>query len=113
MKNLEDCAYFKTIAINNQQQKVLLVGELKDSDAVIQLNSLDTIDYGRLLNIIDDNSHLQLPLWKLLTLSTLSNGMNALEYFHQLVKIVNKNKIQKFKNNNEKYDFIMKGLKNV
>jgi len=54
----------------------------------IKLNSLDTIDKQRLLRIIGNrNVHLY-DLWDLMSNITLGNGANALEYFHQYVKVL-------------------------
>ena len=53
-----------------------------------ELNKLDAIDRQRLFNIITKRHAGQFPLWDLLNQHTLGNGMNALNYFHQLVKVV-------------------------
>ena len=52
-----------------------------------ELNKLDQIDRQRFFNIITKRHAPQFPLWDLLSQHTLGNGMNALDYFHQLVKI--------------------------
>jgi hypothetical protein len=52
-----------------------------------ELNKLDAIDRQRLFNIISKRHAPQFQLWDLLSQHTLGNGMNALDYFHQLVKI--------------------------
>lgn len=54
----------------------------------MKLNSLDPIDKQRLLRIImNRNAHLY-ELWDLMSNLTLGNGANALEYFHQYVKVL-------------------------
>lgn len=54
----------------------------------IKLNQLDAIDKQRLFRVISNrNSHLY-ELWDLMSNLTLGNGANALEYFHQYVKIL-------------------------
>jgi len=53
-----------------------------------ELNKLDAIDRQRLFNIITKRHAKQFELWDLLSQHTLGNGMNALNYFHQLVKIL-------------------------
>ena len=53
-----------------------------------ELNKLDAIDRQRFFNIISKRHAAQFPLWDLLSQHTLGNGMNALDYFHQLVKII-------------------------
>jgi hypothetical protein len=53
-----------------------------------QLRSLDLIDKQRLrLILTHPNAALYAELWQLLEQHTLGNGLNALEYFNQLVKI--------------------------
>lgn len=52
-----------------------------------ELNKLDDVDKRRLFNIISNrNSHMH-ELWDLMGNVTLGNGVNALDYFHQLVRV--------------------------
>ena len=53
----------------------------------IQLASLDHIDRTRLSNILAKRDSHKYPLWDLMSNTTLKNGMNALEYFNQMVKV--------------------------
>ena len=53
-----------------------------------ELNKLDGIDRQRLFNIITKMHSDKFELWDALSQHTLGNGMNALTYFHQLVKIL-------------------------
>ena len=53
-----------------------------------ELNKLDEIDRQRLFNIITKRVSDKFELWDLLSQHTLGNGMNALTYYHQLVKIL-------------------------
>ena len=53
----------------------------------IPIASLDQIDRERLVKVITKRDAHKYPLWDLLSGSTLKNGMNALEYFNQLVKV--------------------------
>ena len=53
-----------------------------------ELNKLDSIDKQRLFNVITKRHATQFELWDLLAQHTLGNGMNALNYFHQLVKVL-------------------------
>lgn len=53
-----------------------------------ELSKLDSVDKQRLFRIITSRSAGQFELWDLLSQRTLGNGMNALDYFHQLVKVV-------------------------
>lgn len=59
----------------------------------IQVNTLDAVDRRRLLKIITSRQATQFPLWDLLSNITLNNGVNALTYFHQLVRIISQNGI--------------------
>lgn len=53
-----------------------------------ELGKLDAIDRQRIFKIITKRHAASFPLWDLLAQHTLGNGMNALDYFHQLVKII-------------------------
>lgn len=53
-----------------------------------EIGSLDEIDKQRLFRIIVSRNSSQYPLWDLMGQVTLGNGINALEYFHQLVKVL-------------------------
>lgn len=57
----------------------------------IQVNNLDAVDRRRLLKIITSRNATQFPLWDLLSNITLNNGVNALTYFHQLVRVISQN----------------------
>lgn len=54
-------------------------------------NDLDDIDRRRLAGILSDRNAGGFQLWDLMTQKTLGNGMNALAYFNQLVKILTPN----------------------
>ena len=51
------------------------------------LTALDPIDKKRLSDIVTSRNAPMFELWDLMKNITLKNGVNALEYFHQLVKI--------------------------
>lgn len=53
----------------------------------IRLRELDNVDRRRMLKILTGRNALNFALWDLLFQTTLGNGMNALEYFHQYVKV--------------------------
>lgn len=55
------------------------------------VNSLDSIDKKRLARILQSRLAPQLECWDLLSQTVLNNGVNALEYFHQLVKVISPN----------------------
>ena len=54
----------------------------------LNLRNLDDIDKRRLTRIVADRNANRYELWDLLSQKTLGNGINALEYFHQLVKVM-------------------------
>jgi hypothetical protein len=49
-------------------------------------NDLDEIDKRRLAGILMDRNARNFELWDLMAQKTLGNGVNALAYFHQLVR---------------------------
>lgn len=53
----------------------------------LQLRELDVIDRRRLAGILTNRNAPNMELFELFSQITLGNGMNALEYFHQLVKV--------------------------
>lgn len=59
-----------------------------DNIYFIELPSLDTIDKTRLARILTHRNAPINELWDLMSQITLNNGVNALHYFHQLVKII-------------------------
>jgi len=52
-----------------------------------EVSPLDNIDKERLRNICMNRNAANFPLWDLMQQVTLQNGVNALSYFHQLVKV--------------------------
>lgn len=56
--------------------------------AFFAINSLDDIDRRRLAGVLHDRNVASFELWDLLSQKTLGNGVNALTYFHQLVKVL-------------------------
>jgi hypothetical protein len=54
----------------------------------VQVNQLDAVDRRRLLKIITGRQATTMKLWDLLSTITLNNGVNALTYFHQLVRTI-------------------------
>lgn len=53
----------------------------------IRLDALDNIDKQRIAKIITNRNAPMYELWDLMSNITLGNGINALTYFHQLVKV--------------------------
>ncbi len=60
----------------------------QDNLYYFELNKLDGIDRQRLFNIITKRHAPQFELWDLLSQHTLGNGMNSLDYYHQMVKVL-------------------------
>jgi ABC-type uncharacterized transport system involved in gliding motility auxiliary subunit len=54
----------------------------------IEVPNLDGIDKQRLARIVGNRNATNFELWDLMSQITLNNGINALEYFHQLTKII-------------------------
>jgi hypothetical protein len=52
------------------------------------VNALDRVDRRRLGRILSSRLAPQMECWDLLSQQTLNNGVNALEYFHPLVKTI-------------------------
>lgn len=52
------------------------------------LSSLDDIDKRRLSKIVNNRNAIHFELWDLMSNITLNNGVNALDYFHQLVQVI-------------------------
>lgn len=51
-------------------------------------NDLDDIDKRRLATILMDRNARTMELWDLMMNRTLGNGVNALQYFNQLVRMI-------------------------
>lgn len=59
----------------------------------IETGKLDNIDKRRLVRILNNRNAASMPLWDLMSQTTLNNGVNALTYFHQLVKLISQEHI--------------------
>lgn len=53
----------------------------------IALRELDIVDKRRMAGILSNRNAASVELYELLMQITLGNGVNALDYFHQLVKV--------------------------
>jgi hypothetical protein len=62
--------------------------DAQDNIYFINLREVDEIDKRRLFKIITSRGSERYELWDLLSQKTLGNGINALEYFHQLTKVI-------------------------
>ena len=52
------------------------------------LKALDKVDKGRMARVVKNRNANSFELWDLMSQITLNNGVNALEYFHQLVEMI-------------------------
>ena len=52
------------------------------------LKFLDSVDKRRLFRIITNRNAAMYELWDLMSNITLGNGVNALEFFHQFVRVI-------------------------
>lgn len=70
-------------------EEVLIMSKNENTGDIyyIAVNDLDTIDKKRVIRILSRRDANNYPLYDLMANETLANGMNALEFFHQLVKI--------------------------
>lgn len=53
----------------------------------IRTDHLDEIDRKRIVQVLRKRDAAKYELWDLLSNTTLANGVNALEFFHQLVRV--------------------------
>ena len=64
-------------------KEVALVKKFKDGTIYyIEVDSLHLVDKGRLKKIVTSQHADKYELWELMSQSKLSNGLNALEFFH-------------------------------
>lgn len=69
------------------KEVVVIKEEINGDKYFIQTDLLDMVDLQRLREILDKRDSNQYPMWDLMGQTMLRNGMNALEYFHQLVRV--------------------------
>lgn len=76
------------ITNNGVLTEVVVMKEDQNGDVYfIPLKSLDNIDLQRIGRILANRNAKMFPLYELMAQTTLGNGMNALAYFQQLVKM--------------------------
>lgn len=76
------------ITNNGVLAEVVVLKEDSNGDVYfIPLKSLDTIDLQRIGRILANRNAKMFPLHELMAQTTLGNGINALLYFQQLVKM--------------------------
>jgi len=54
----------------------------------IEIPALDNIDRDRIARMLTSPRSKEIPLWEIMGNTQLRNGMNGLDYFHQLVKVI-------------------------
>jgi len=54
----------------------------------IEIPALDNIDRDRIGRMLTSPRSREIPLWEIMGNTQLRNGMNGLDYFHQLVKVI-------------------------
>jgi hypothetical protein len=70
------------------QEIIVMSRNVNNGDVYfIAISDLDQIDRLRMLKVLKKRDADKYPLYDLLANETLKNGMNALEFFHQLVKV--------------------------
>lgn len=81
-------SFWLDITNNGVLTEVVILKEDKNGDIYfIPLKSLDNIDLQRIGKILASRNAKMFPLYELMAQTTLGNGMNALLYFQQLVKM--------------------------
>lgn len=64
-------------------KEILLVKQFADGSIYyVDINSLHNIDKSRIKKIVTSQHATKYDCWELLSQSTLSNGVNALDFFH-------------------------------
>lgn len=87
MKEFQHVQYIDLFG-NGLLEEVVVIKEESNGDKhFIQTRVLDEIDLARLRTILDKRDANLYAMWDLMSQTQLRNGMNALEYFHQLVRI--------------------------
>jgi hypothetical protein len=90
---MKHIAYFD-IQDDGRLREVAIVKLDRDKSGVIRsvyyidVALLDQVDKGRLKAVVTNQHTDKYELWDLLAQNTLSNGKNALDYFHQLTRVV-------------------------
>jgi hypothetical protein len=74
------------------EEEVLVIAEDRSNGDIyyVRVNELDHVDRQRAIQVLGKRDANQYPLWDLLDQTTFKNGVNALEYFHQLTYVMNR-----------------------
>lgn len=83
--------YLVDIHDDGQLREVAVVKEDPGSGSLIYIDIvlLDNVDKARLKKIVQSVHADKYSLWELMSQERLPNGYNALDYFHQMVRIKN------------------------
>ena len=85
--------YFFDVTGDGRLREVAVVRAVKNPDGTVRsvyyidVALMDQVDKGRMKGIITSRHADKYELWDLLSQNTLNNGKNALDYFHQMVKV--------------------------
>src|SRR6478736_1025792 len=88
---MANVAHVEWIDLHNDGilQEIIVMSKNQSNGDIyfIAIQDLDQIDRLRMLRVLRKKDASKYPLWDLLSNETLKNGMNALEFFHQLTKV--------------------------
>ena len=91
VKRHETFPHIEWVDLDNNGVAVEIVVMKRDQGSgdlyYIKVADMDQIDRDRLVNILQKRDAGRYELWDLLHNTTLANGENALEFFHQMVKV--------------------------
>lgn len=80
--------YWADLNNNGTQQEIAVVAKDEIGNVwYIPLNAMDLTDKRRMFKLVTDRQAMILPLYEVMANTMLGNGVNALTYFHQLVKL--------------------------
>lgn len=81
--------YWADIKGNGLIEEVVVIAHAPNGTVwFVPVNSLDHIDRARMFRLINDRTSTMLPLYEIMSHTRLNNGVNALEYFHQITKMM-------------------------
>jgi len=87
MKEYQHVQYLDLFGNGILKEVVIVKEEVNGDKYFIETDTLDMVDLERLRGILDKRDSALYPMWDLMGQTMLRNGMNALEYFHQLVRV--------------------------
>lgn len=72
----------------NRRECAVMKRDIYGNVYFFQIAPLDRIDKERVLRLVRNPNAKLLELWDLMSQTTLGNGVNALEYFNQLTRVL-------------------------